>query len=297
MSDLAGRHIWIDGKIAPAEGRHVSAFDRGFQLGDGVFETLRARAGRPTELAEHLGRLRHSAEGLDITLSPSLEVDVTAGIAALLAAEGLDGPEGDASVRITLTRGAIAGRGLLPAEHSEPTVVIQAWPVTPAPAGHLERGLHLVVSSVRRDPASPLAALKTTSRADYVFARLEARRAGAEDALFLTIDGRLSEATSANIFLIRGTELATPGLDCAILPGTTRTWILAWAGSAGLAPVEGSLGPSDLAAADEAFVCSSVAGILPVTRFQGASIGTGRPGPWTLRARETREAFIRGEGR
>ena len=61
-------------------------------------------------------------------------------------------------------------------------------------------------SAVRRDPANPLAALKTTSRADYVFARLEARRAGADDALFLTIDGHLSEATTANVFLVRGAD-------------------------------------------------------------------------------------------
>jgi branched-subunit amino acid aminotransferase/4-amino-4-deoxychorismate lyase len=104
----------------------------------------------------------------------------------------------------------------------------------------------------------------------------------------------LSEATSANVFLIRGTELATPALDCAILPGTTRSWILAWAGEVGLEPVEGSLLPDDLAAADEAFLCSSVAGILPVTRFDGAPIGDGRPGPWTARARHDREVFIRG---
>jgi branched-subunit amino acid aminotransferase/4-amino-4-deoxychorismate lyase len=144
---------------------------------------------------------------------------------------------------------------------------------------------------------SPLAALKTTSRADYVYARLEARRAGADDALFLTIDGRISEATSANIFLVRGAargpELATPSLDCAILPGTTRTWILHWAGAAGLTPVEGSLLPADLAGSDEAFLCSSVAGILPVTTFDGAPIGSGRPGPWTAKVREAREAFIR----
>jgi branched-chain amino acid aminotransferase len=302
---LAGRHIWIDGVIEPAEALHLSAFDRGFQLGDGVFETLRARGGRPTELAEHLSRLRRSAQGLDIDLGGSLEADIEAGIAALLEAEGLGGPWGDASIRITASRGSIAGRGLLPAERPAPTVVIQAWPVPPTPADHLERGLHLVVSAVRRDPASPLASLKTTSRADYVYARLEGRRAGADDALFLTTDGRLSEATSANIFLVRGSagggaaassaELATPGLDCAILPGTTRSWILGWARAAGLAPVEGSLTPDDLATADEAFLCSSVAGILPVTRFEGAAIGSGRPGPWTMRAREAREAFIRGE--
>jgi branched-chain amino acid aminotransferase len=293
VSDLAGRHVWVDGELLPAEGPQLSAFDRGFQLGDGVFETLRARAGHPTELAQHLARLRRSAAGLDIGLDAALDGRITDGIAALLAAEGLDAPDGDASIRITVSRGTMAGRGLLPLERSTPTAVIQAWPVTPTPADHLERGLHLAVSAVRRDPANPLSALKTTSRADYVYARLEARRAGADDALFLTVDGHLSEATSANVFLVRGTELATPALECAILPGTTRTWLLAWGVSAGLAPMEGWLTPADLAAADEAFVSSSVAGVLPVTRFDAQPIGSGRPGPWTLRARDAREAFIR----
>ena len=149
---------------------------------------------------------------------------------------------------------------------------------------------------MRRDPASPLAALKTTSRADYVYARLEARRAGADDALFLTTDGRLSEATSANVFLVRGSGArdarASTARSC---PGTTRSWILGWAGAAGLDAVEGSLlAGATSRAADEAFLCSSVAGILPVTRFEGAPIGTAGPGPWTLRAREAREAFIAG---
>lgn len=297
---LGGRHVWLDGELEPADGRHLSVFDRGFQLGDGVFETLRARGGRPTELDQHLERLRRSATGLDIQLPAGSEARIAEGVAALLHAEGLDGPGGDASIRITVSRGAVTARGLLPLEHVSPTIAIQAWPVPPPPADHLERGLHLVASSVRRDPENPLASLKTTSRADYVFARLEARRAGADDALFLTIDGHLSEATSANIFLVRGDgaeahELATPALACAILPGTTRTWLLGWAGRVGLAPVEGWLTAADLAGAEEAFLCSSVAGVLPVTRFEGRPIGAGAPGPWTLRARADREAFIRGE--
>ena len=291
--DLSGRHVWIDGEVLPADAPHLSAFDRGFQLGDGVFETLRARAGHPTELAEHLARLRRSANGLDIELAAAIEAEVTGGIAALLAAEELAGPDGDASVRITVSRGSSAGRGLLPPDRPRPTIVIQAWPVLPPPADHLERGLHLIVSEVRRDPSNPLAGLKTTSRAEYVYARLEARRAGGDDALFLTTDGNLSEATSANIFLIRGQELATPALACAILAGTTRSWILAWAERAGLRPMEGWLVSEDLYRADEAFLCSSVAGILPITRVDGTPIGTGLPGPWTRTARAAREAFIR----
>ena len=290
-------HVWLDGRLQAADEVHLSAFDRGFQLGDGVFETLRARGGRPAELAEHAERLRRSADGLSIPLPDDVEDRLTRGIGELLAAEGLAGADGDASVRITVSRGVFFGRGLLPPEERPPaTIVIQAWPVPPTPADHLERGLHLVASAVRRDPENPLSALKTTSRADYVYARLEARTAGADDALFLTVDGFVSEATSANVFLVRGDELATPALGCAILPGTTRSWILRWASSVGLTAVEGYLTTNELQRADEAFLSSSVAGILPVTRFDGDAIGPGRPGPWTLRARADREAFIAGDG-
>ena len=295
-------HVWVDGRLLPAEGPHLSVFDRGFQLGDGIFETLRVRGARATELAEHITRLRGSAAGLDIALPDDLEDVLAIGIADLLVADGLDGPAGDASVRITVSRGAFRSRGLLPPDESvAATIAIQAWPVMAPPAGHLERGLRLMVSSVRRDPANPLATLKTTSRADYVYARLEARRAGADDALFLTTDGHLSEGTTANIFLVRKgaddvVELATPSLDCAVLPGTTRSWLLAWGARVGLRPVEGRLRRSDLGSADEAFLSSSVAGVLPITTFDGEAIGDGRPGAWTLRARAEREAMIAGEG-
>jgi branched-subunit amino acid aminotransferase/4-amino-4-deoxychorismate lyase len=289
----------VDGRVLPADGPHLSVFDRGFQLGDGIFETLRARGGHVTELGQHVARLHRSAGGLEIPLPADIDRVIADGIADLLAAEGLDAPDDDASIRITVSRGPFRARGVLPPdEGAAATLVIQAWPVTAAPASHLERGLHLVASRVRRDPQNPLATFKTTSRAEYVYARLEARRAGADEALFLTIDDHLSEATSANVFLVRATddgalELATPALDCAILPGTTRSWLLGWAPRVGLRPREGWLTAADLAGAQEAFLSSSVAGVLPVTMFDGAPIGDGRPGSWTLRARADREAMIR----
>lgn len=299
MSGPGPTRVWVDGELVAADAPHLSVTDRGFQLGDGIFETLRAKGGHCTELPEHVARLRRSAAGLAIELPDDVDVRVAEGIAQLLAAEGLDGPAADASVRITASRGSWASRGLLPPRnvHLVPTIVIQAWPVEAPPAGHLEHGLALVASAIRRDPQNPIVTLKTTSRADYVYARLEARRAGADDALFLTTAGHLSESTTANVFLVRGgrdgvLELATPALDCAILPGTTRSWLLRWAGSVGLRPVEGWLTPDELATADEAFVSSSVAGVLPVTRFNGHPIGDGLPGPWTKRARADREAVF-----
>lgn len=296
--------VWVDGELLAAGDRHLSAWDRGFQLGDGVFETLRVRASHPTELPEHTARLRYSADGLAITLPADLESRIDAGLRALLAAEGLDGPDGDASVRITVSRGVWAGRGTLPGEDEalEATLVIQAWPVAPEAVAPLDRGIAVVTSAVRRDPGNPILTLKTTSRADYVFAKLEARRAGADDALFLTVSGHLSEATSANVFLVRTAadgvpELATPALDCAILAGTTRSWLVAWGRQAGLRVVEDWLTADELAGADEAFLCASVSGVVPIASVDGRRIGDdGRPGPWTNRARAEREAFIRAGG-
>jgi branched-chain amino acid aminotransferase len=294
-------HVWVNGELLPADARHLSVADRGFQLGDGVFETMRARGGRVTELPEHLARLHRSADGLEIPLPAAVDARLAEGIAALLAADGLDGPDGDASIRITVSRGVFRSRGTLPPDEGvAATLVVQAWPVVAAAPEALGRGVHLVTSRIRRDPQDPLATLKTTSRAEYVFAKLEARRAGADDALFLTITDHLSETTSANLFLVRSgpdgaQELATPALECAILAGTTRSWLLGWGERVGLRPVEGWLTPAELAAADEAFLCSSVAGVLPVTMVDGARIGDGQPGPWTRRARSDRESMIRGE--
>jgi len=113
------QHVWVDGRILPADAPAISVFDRGFLLGDGIFETLRARRGVVVELDAHLERLRESAVPLGIALPPD-DAPIVAGIAAVLAAEGLadDGSAGhapgDAAVRITVTRGAFLARGLAP---------------------------------------------------------------------------------------------------------------------------------------------------------------------------------------
>jgi len=291
--------IWLDGGLVDARGPHLNVTDRGFQLGDGVFETARARRGVVIELDEHLERLRQGclALGLNLTVSDDQLVD---GIAELLAAEGLDGAGesggavGDAALRITVTRGPLERRGLLPAgfEDLAATVALQCWPYAQPAAELLEHGIRAVSSAIRRDPASPLSGVKTTSRADYVYARLEAARAGADDALFLTIEGTLSEATAANLFVVAGSTLATPPLTAAILAGTTRTWLIAHAERLGLVLAEVDLRPAELVAADEAFLTGSVAGIVPLVSLDGRPVGSGRPGPRTRVLRQAREDWI-----
>ena len=143
--------IWLDGRLARAAGAHLSVTDRGFQLGDGVFETLRARRGVAIELREHLDRLRESAAATEIPLPD--DDRIVRGIYDLLGAEGLDGPgsddgaaPGDAAMRITASRGPVEGRGMAISPEASGTISIQAWPFAPPAADLLERGVRVTVA-------------------------------------------------------------------------------------------------------------------------------------------------------
>ena len=285
--------VWINGRLEPAERAVLTVTDRGFQVGDGIFETLRVVGGRVLELPIHARRLQASAAVLAMPLPNDLERRLGQAIADLCRANRLDGFDSQVAVRVTVSRGAVDGRALLPPEDVRPNMVVQAWPVDPPSPELLSRGICLAISAVRRDPTSPLATVKTTSRAEFVYAKLEAHRRGADDALFVTTDGHLAEATSASLFLVEGEGLATPSLDCGILVSTTREWVISTGGPGlGLVVRQDHLTPKDLFAADEAFLASSVAGILPITSVDGRPIGAGTPGVWTLRLRALRENTV-----
>jgi len=282
--------VWINGRLEPAERAVLTVTDRGFQVGDGIFETLLVVGGRILELPLHASRLQASAAVLAMPLPDDLERCLGQAIADLCRANGLDGSDTQVAVRVTVSRGAVEGRALLPPDDVRPNVVVQALRVDPPSSELLSRGLRLAISAVRRDPASPLATVKTTSRAEFVYAQLEAHQRSADDALFLTTDGNLAEATSASLFLVKGMRLATPSLDCGILVSTTREWVISSGGpELGLAVRQDHLTPNDLFIADEAFLASSVAGILAINSVDGRRIGAGTPGVWTLRLRALRE--------
>jgi branched-chain amino acid aminotransferase len=282
---------WVDGRLVAADAPALVVGDRGFQLGDGVFETLRVRRGVAIELGLHLARLRGGLDALAIPL-PWSDAELAAAIDAVVAANA----PADAAVRLTVSRGAPSSRGLLPASWRDlrPTVVVQAWPHVPLAAAVLASGVRAIVATGRRDPTHPLATVKTISRADHVQAKLEAELAGADDAISLTLDGHVAEATTANVAIVIGSRVLTPPLAAGILAGTTRDWLLRPDGAAtlGLVAVEAWFTPDDLLAADEALLCSSVAGFQPIVALDGAPVAGGRPGPWAPRLRAAREAWI-----
>lgn len=265
--------VWVNGALVPPGTAVLAADDRGFTLGDGLFETMRAYGGRVFRLRAHLERLRLSADRLGIPVPPDLED----GVRETLAASGLD----SAAVRLTVSRGP-GGDGLTPPEPARPTVVITARPYTPAERWYAA-GLRTVFARGRLNEHALTAGIKRLGYLDQVAAQAEARAAGADEALFLDTAGHLAEGAASNVFLVVDGALWTPPLSCGVLPGITRGIVLELAAAAGIPVREEPVPPGALREADEAFLTSSLRELVPAVAIGANPIGRGRPGPLTLR--------------
>ncbi len=254
--------IWLNEGLRPAGAGAISAADRGFTLGDGLFETLRCREGEPLHLDAHLARLAEGAAVLGIAL-PLPPAGLAGAMRATLAANGLS----TAALRLTLTRGP-GPRGLLPPAAPNPTLLITAAPLPPPlPPARL-----ITATVTRRNQCSPLSRIKSLNYLDNILARMEAQRAGADDALLLNTLGLVAETSVANLFALVNGALLTPPLADGALPGVMRGRVIMTGGAA-----ERSLMPADLAGASEIFLTNSL-GIRPVGALDGRPVGDGNPG-------------------
>jgi branched-chain amino acid aminotransferase len=265
--------VWLDGELVEEADARISPRDRGLLLGDGVFETLRTYGGRLPTLGEHLERLAAGARVLGIPV-PEL-ASVSRGAEELVSATG---PE-DVRVRITLTSGP--GPAGLRRGDVSPTLLISAAPLTPWP-----ETATAVVAPWSHDEHSPLAGVKTTSRADTVLAMLHAREHGADEALFFNQAGNLCEATTANVFVVRGGRVETPPLSAGCLAGITREHVLRLCRQLGIEFAERDLPGGALAAVDEMFLTSSTREVQPLVALDGQPVGRGASGSLTVRLRE-----------
>ncbi len=266
--------VFLNGAITEADEARLSPYDRGLLLGDGLFETLRSFAGSLFRAEDHLARLSTGAEVLGIPL-PLSEDAVLEALGATLSANGLEAK--DAVLRLTLTRGP-GLRGVAPPLGPKPTLLITAEPAAGAP---LEPAKVCIAKRVRRNEHSPLSRLKTLNYLDSVLARREATERGADDALLLNTAGRLTGATSANLFAVIDGALLTPPVAEGVLPGIVRQTILELAAGLGIELGEVPIAPQDLSRAGEAFLTNSVIGIRPLAEVQGGTLDA--PGPITRR--------------
>ncbi len=285
---IVSERINVNGRVTAPQEAAVSPLDRGFLYGDSVYETIRTYGGRPFLLREHLDRLRRSAERLDIP-HDAAPVDIEPEIERTLAEAGNE----ESAIRVVLSRGK-GPIGYDAAPLGPPTVVVYVRPCPPIPVSFLREGVDVAIVPVIRNPVSALdPAIKSSNLLNNLLAFQEARRLGAYEPILLNVEGRLAEGATSNIFLAREGRLRTPPLEAGILQGITRGFVLALARGAGLPAVEEPLGPEEMKGAEEAFITSTLKGILPVRRCDGWPIGVGRPGPLTLRLLDLFAAAIR----
>lgn len=250
------------GAVAP-DAAVLHADDEALLRGRAAFETLRVYGGRPFRLAEHLARMRVSAERLGIRWPDGFEE--LAGDA--LAAAG----EPEAVLRLYLTAGR-EGR-------DEPRALALVSGLPTDLDERRARGIRLIsLLGVRAEAPWLLGGVKSTSYAVNMAAEAEARRRGADDAVFVRDDGVVLEGPVTNVWWREGRTLFTPALELGILAGITRAVLIEAAPAAGYEVVEGVFTLDALQGAEEAFTSSSVREVMPAVALDNRPIGQGGPG-------------------
>ncbi len=273
--------INLNGTLLAKSEAKISIFDHGFLYGDSIYETLRTYAGKPFLLYLHLARLEES--GRAVRLKAPLPL-VQLGEEITRTLDAAKYPE--SYVRIMITRGE-GDLGYDPRLCGSPNFVIFVSPLPPAPAEIYDKGVTLSLASVRRNlPAAINPAVKSGNLLNQAMAWMEAQDVGAYEALMLNYKEELAECTMSNIFFVKDRVVNTPSVECGILPGLTRRWVLEVARSEGMIVREGSFFKGDLFSADEAFLTVTSREVIPVVRCNQHVIGTGLPGPVTRRLHE-----------
>lgn len=246
---------WVNGQFCPLNEAVVSIEDRGFQFADGVYEVVVSYAGRPFRMADHLERLQKSLDAVGIRWNvgdSGLETVIEEGIARVGVQEML--------VYVQVTRGVMP-RNHVASDGLKPTIVATFKPRTARTMEQFNKGARLMtVEDFRWRRCN----VKSIALLPNVLAKHEAIAAGYDDALFVSADGDIREASAANIFAFMNGELVTPPLSSAILSGVTRKYVLECAARLGLAVAEKNISFKEIGEANEVFLCSTTSEVLPI---------------------------------
>ena len=268
---------YYNGSFISNEDISLKSSDRGFLLGDGLFETIPAYNGHIFGFTEHWERLEQGLKTLNFNLKLSPDTLLKA-MERLLHDNNLSTQR--ASLRVTVTRGT-GPRGLLPPAAVEPTILITVAPFNPV----VHDQFKLIIASARRNEFSLLSNIKSLNYLDNVLAKMEAQGKNADDAIFLNTRGNVACTSAANIFMIKQGMVITPKLDQGILPGVTRKKILELCDTNKIGVEEGVITLAMLQGADEIFLTNSLIEIQGVTQVEDKMIGQGKLGRVTLNIR------------
>src|SRR6056297_956998 len=274
------RTVYVNGDYLPENEASVSIFDRGFLMADGVYEVTSVLGGKLIDFAGHMARLERSLAELDMA-KPAAFDELPEIHRELVRANGI----GDGLVYLQVTRGSDGDRDFVfpDAETTEPTLVLftQSKPgLADSPAA--KAGIRVIgiddLRWGRRD-------IKTVQLLYPSMGKMMARAAGADDAWMIE-DGHVTEGTSNNAYIVKGNTIITRHLSNDILHGITRAAVLRFAREAQMQVEERAFTMDEAKAADEAFVTSASAFVMPVVEIDGVALGGGTPGPVAARLRE-----------
>ena len=270
---------YLNGEWIDQDELRIHPLDRGFYVGDAVFDLARTFDGRSFKMKEHIDRLYRSLKHVRIDPGITPEEMVAASEEAIRRNEPARADAGDWHVWQTVTRGVAGWRQL----EATPTVMIQMYPVPFNLFAHMfKEGAHGVITRTRSySPEMLDPKVKHYSRMNFNLAELEAKDIDAEAWPIMTdAAGNITEGTAYNIFIVTDGVIRTPG-DSSLLQGISRGAVLELADRLGLPIVAEDIQPYDLYTADEAFLTNTPVCALPITRVDKRQIGDGKPGPVT----------------
>ena len=274
------RTVYVNGEYLPEDLAKVSIFDRAFLMSDGVYEVTSVLDGKLIDFGGHLKRLARSLSELEIR-NPLSDDEWLAIHRALVAKNAIT----DGLVYLQVTRGAPGDRDFAwPDPETCPPTVVLFTQNKPGLADSPAAKVGMKVISIedirwgRRD-------IKTVQLLYPSMGKMMAKKAGCDDA-WLVEDGAVTEGTSNNAYIVRGNQIITRQLSNDILHGITRAAVLRFAREAQMEVVERPFTIAEAQAADEAFITSASAFVMPVVEIDGAALGGGQPGPITARLRE-----------
>lgn len=268
--------IFLNDGLVDEQDAKVSVFDHGLLYGDGVFEGIRAYNGRIFKLTEHINRLYHSAQAIDLKIPITKEEFMAATIKTCAANNVRNG-----YIRPIVTRG-VGNLGLNPFQCNTPGIIIIAHSIQLYPEDLYEKGLGLLtVGTLRNLPEAVNPRIKSLNYLNNILAKIESINNGALECVMLNSQGYVAEASGDNIFVVRGRDLITPPGWCGALEGITRGTVMDLAREEGMNVREDVLSRYDLYTADEVFLTGTAAEIISAVKVDHRVIGTGRPGVQT----------------
>jgi branched-chain amino acid aminotransferase len=280
--------VWINGTIVEPAQAMINVYDHGLLYGDGVFEGIRAYAGKVFKLREHLVRLFESAHSIALTVPYPMDALARA-TEETVAASG----KKEVYIRLVVTRG-VGTLGIDPQKCGKSQVFIIVDDISLYPPEMYENGMEVVTAATVRNLSNALnPRIKSLNYLNNVLAKIEANRAGVPEAIMLNAHGEVCECTADNIFLVKNGVLSTPPRHAGILEGITRNTVMDLAREAGIPVAEPTIMRHDVYVADECFLTGTGAEIIPVVKADNRVIGTGKPGPITRQLRERYHALVR----